>query len=106
LLPGNPLACLCAYDLFAGRVVRRLGGRSWELPYRRAAFPLAAKLVSAVDRMDYVRVQIENGQAMPMTKGGASNLSSAATADGFVLVPAERGELVAGELVDVWLYDD
>src|SRR5207249_4812812 len=33
LLPGNPVSCLCAYDLFAGRVVRRLGGRGWELPY-------------------------------------------------------------------------
>ncbi len=25
LLPGNPVSCLCAYDFFAGRAVRRLG---------------------------------------------------------------------------------
>ncbi len=36
LIPGNPVSCLCAYDLFVGRVIRRLGGRSWELPYRKA----------------------------------------------------------------------
>ena len=50
LLPGNPVSCLCAYDLFAGRVVRRLGGRAWDLPYRKATLPLAAKVVSAVGR--------------------------------------------------------
>ncbi|WP_326541144.1 molybdopterin molybdotransferase MoeA [Pseudorhodoferax sp.] len=26
LLPGNPVSCLCAYDFFAGRANRRLGG--------------------------------------------------------------------------------
>lgn len=39
LLPGNPVSCLCAYDLFAGRVVRRLGGRPAGLPYRSAELP-------------------------------------------------------------------
>ncbi|MCE9568330.1 MAG: molybdopterin molybdotransferase MoeA [Planctomycetes bacterium] len=106
LLPGNPLACLCAYDLFAGRIVRRLGGRSWDLPYRRMTLPLASKLASMVGRMDYVRVKIEAGQALPQAQRGASNLSSAVTADGFVLVPAERDELPAGEMVDVWLYGE
>ncbi|MCU0256019.1 MAG: molybdopterin molybdotransferase MoeA, partial [Vicinamibacterales bacterium] len=27
LVPGNPVSCLCAYDFFAGRAIRRLGGR-------------------------------------------------------------------------------
>ena len=26
LLPGNPVSCLCAYDFFAGRAIRALGG--------------------------------------------------------------------------------
>ena len=34
LLPGNPVSCLCAYDLFGGRIVRRLGGRPVDWPYR------------------------------------------------------------------------
>ena len=28
LLPGNPVSSLCAYDFFAGRAIRALGGRS------------------------------------------------------------------------------
>src|SRR5258708_6892519 len=41
LMPGNPVSCLCAYDLFAGPALRRLGGRSMELPYRTSRVPLA-----------------------------------------------------------------
>jgi hypothetical protein len=41
-----------ADDLFAGRAVRRLGGRSPEMPYRTTTGPLAAKIASAVGRVD------------------------------------------------------
>lgn len=105
LLPGNPVSCLCAYDLFAGRVVRRLGGRSWELPYRRASLPLAAGLASAVGRVDYARVKVEGGRVVPLAAGGASALSTTVSADGFVLIDRGRESLAVGEAVDVWLYD-
>ena len=31
LLPGNPVSCLCAYDFFAGRAIRALGGRTQDV---------------------------------------------------------------------------
>lgn len=104
LLPGNPVACLCAYDLFAGRVIRRLGGRAWELPYRKVSLPLASDIISGRGRTDYLRVRVESGRAVPIAISGASILSSTVFADGFVLVPAEREKLTAGEKVEVWLY--
>jgi molybdopterin molybdotransferase len=105
LLPGNPVSCLCAYDLFAGRVVRRLGGRPGEMPYRKVPVPLAGKIVSAIGRIDYVRVRIENGQAMPVAVSGAAILSTTVAADGFVLVERDREGHAPGETVEVWLYD-
>lgn len=105
LLPGNPVSCLCAYDLFAGLAVRRLGGRSPELPYRQTTLPLARKLVSAVGRVDYVRVQIRGGQVEPLATSGAAILSSTTRADGFVLVPRDSEGQAAGEQVAVYLYD-
>ncbi len=105
LLPGNPVSCLCGYDLFAGRVVRRLGGRPWELPYRTAALPLAAKIVSAVGRVDYVRVKVAGGRAEPVAVSGAAILSTTVTADGFVLVDRDREGFAPGEPVEVYLYD-
>src|SRR5260370_35994186 len=71
LLPGNPVSCLCAYDLFAGPAVRRLGGRSMDLPYRNARLPLERKIASAVGRVDYVRVLVHNGLVRPLATRGA-----------------------------------
>jgi molybdopterin molybdotransferase len=105
LLPGNPVSCLCAYDLFAGRVVRRLGGRSWDLPYRRTILPLASKIVSAVGRVDYVRVRIEGGLVHPIAVSGAAILSTTVTAAGFVLVDRDREGFAPGEMIEIWLYD-
>jgi molybdopterin molybdotransferase len=105
LLPGNPVSCLCAYDLFAGRAVRRLGGWSPEIPYRTTTQPLARKIASAVGRVDYVRVRVENGHVEPLATSGASILSSTTRADGFVLVPRDSEGHAPGERVNVYLYD-
>lgn len=105
LLPGNPVSCLCAYDLFAGPTIRRLGGRDPALPYRAVTLPLAAKLVSAIGRVDYVRVRIRDGQVEPLAVSGASILSSTTRADGFVLVPRDSEGQAPGEAVRVFLYD-
>ena len=106
LLPGNPVSCLCAYDLFAGRAIRRLGGLNPELPYRRVDLTLAAKIVSAVGRVDYVRVKIVSGGVEPIAISGASMLSTTVVADGFVLVERDSEGHAAGERIAVYLYDD
>jgi molybdopterin molybdotransferase len=105
LLPGNPVSCLCAYDLFAGRAIRVLGGRSPELPYRSALLPLGRKLASSVGRVDYVRVAVREGQVEPLATSGASILSSTTRADGFVLVPRDSEGHPPGEMVRVYFYD-
>ncbi len=105
LLPGNPVSCLCAYDFFAGRVVRLQGGRSPQWPYRPQVAPLAEPLRSAEGRVDYVRVRLVAGRAVPMSSSGASILSSTTRADGFVVVPVQRAVIPEAEAVSVWLYD-
>lgn len=105
LLPGNPVSCLCAYDLFAGPILRRLGGRPPEWPYRFVERPLAHKLTSALGRADYARVRIVEGRVMPLAISGASILSSTTRADGFVIIPVDLEGYPAGAVVTVWLYD-
>jgi molybdopterin molybdotransferase len=105
LLPGNPVSCLCAYDLLAGSTVRRLGGRSRELPYRIATLPLGRKIVSLAGRVDYVRVQVRDGKVEPLAISGASILSSTTRADGFVLVARDSEGHAPGEAVQVYFYD-
>jgi molybdopterin molybdotransferase len=105
LLPGNPVSCLCGYDFFAGRAVRILGGRPRAWPYRRVVLPLARKLASAVGRVDYARVKIEDGEVEPLAISGASILTSTTRADGFVVVPADLEGYPEGGSVGVWVYE-
>lgn len=106
LLPGNPVSCLCAYDFFAGRAIRRLGGRSRHWPYRPLPAVLQRRIVSAVGRTDYCRVRIGEAGVEPLAISGASVLSSTTRADGFVVVPAALEGYAAGEHVTVWRYDN
>jgi molybdopterin molybdotransferase len=105
LLPGNPVSCLCAYDLLAGRAVRRMGGFNSSLPYISRQYPLAQKIVSAIGRLDYCRVKIEQGNVTPIATSGASILSSTSRAEGFVLIPEEQEGFIEGSMVTVYLYD-
>ncbi|WP_373025132.1 gephyrin-like molybdotransferase Glp [Thioalkalivibrio sp.] len=105
LLPGNPVSCLCAYDFFAGRALRRLGGRSIDWPYRIRRLPLARKLVSAIGRVDYCRVRVTPEGVVPLALSGASILSSTTIAEGFVIVPPEPEGYGEGMQVEVYFYD-
>ncbi len=105
LLPGNPVSCLAAYDFFAGRAIRALGGRPVDWPYRRVRVTLARKIVSAVGRLDYQRVRLVAGQAEPLAISGASVLSSTVRADGFALIPPDSEGFAAGAEVEVFLYE-
>ena len=105
LLPGNPVSCLCAYDLFAGRAIRTLGGRSRAMPYPVRTLPAARKIVSAIGRVDYVRVRVTPAGVEPIATSGASILSSTVAADGFVLVDGGLEGHAPGELVAVHFYD-
>jgi molybdopterin molybdotransferase len=104
LLPGNPVSSLCAYDFFAGRAIRALGGRSKAWPYRSIRARLNRKVTSPIGRLDYARVKVVDGTVEPLSVGGASLLSSTTRADGFVIVSDDSEGFPAGADVEVWLY--
>jgi molybdopterin molybdotransferase len=105
LLPGNPVSALCAYDFFAGRAIRALGGRSKDWPYRSMRATLTRKISSPVGRLDYARVKLAgDGRVEPLSVAGASVLSSTTRADGFVIVDQDSEGFPAGSEVLVWLY--
>jgi molybdopterin molybdotransferase len=104
LLPGNPVSSLCAYDFFAGRAIRALGGRSKAWPYRATQGTLNRKISSPIGRLDYARVRIAGGLVEPLAIAGASLLSSTTRADGFVIVGDNSEGFAAGAEVTVYLY--
>lgn len=104
LLPGNPVSCLCAYDFFAGRAIRRLAGLDFDWPHQRVSGTLISKIVSQIGRVDYCRVRIEADRIEPIALSGASILSSTTRANGFVIVPAPSEGYAAETEVDALLY--
>ena len=105
LLPGNPVSCLCAYDFFAGRAIRQMGGCSADWPHRRSKESLACQLVSAIGRVDYYRVKQTPEGIEPLALSGSSVLSSTTRADGFVIVPEMSDGDNPGSEVTVYWYD-
>jgi molybdopterin molybdotransferase len=102
LLPGDPLACLVAYDMLAARLVRRLAGACTALPYPVGEFELARKIVSGLGSMEIVPVRLAGGAAQPL--GIEAGLATAVQADGFVVVAESSEGYPAGARVRVHLY--
>jgi molybdopterin molybdotransferase len=105
LLPGNPAACLCMYEMFAGRAVRGLAGFPREWPHRRVRLPLARPIRSETGCTELARVQICDGVVEPIAISGSSILSSTTRADGFVVLPEQSEGIEKDVEVEVMLYD-
>ena len=107
LLPGLPVACLFAYELLAGRAVRRLGGRDPALPYAARALVVGRKLVSAIGTTEIRPIRIVPGGTIePLPSFAEVGLGAAAAADGFIVIPAEREGYPPGSVATAYLYDD
>lgn len=109
-LPGYPVSALVIFDLFAGPLIRRLGGESAQ-SLSRFAKTVKAKLktnvASQVGREDYVRVTLEGPAeqlvAAPLpSKSGA--IFTLVKADGMVRIEMNQDGLEQGEEVEVILF--
>jgi len=111
LLPGLPVACLWAYEILVGRVVRQLSGRSPELPYSQREFVTLRKIVSNIGFMEVWPVRCVAGTdcvepVLAAAPESASGLfSTIAEADGFVLIPDASEGIPPGTRTRVYLYD-
>ncbi len=104
LLPGDPLACFSAYEILAGRLIRRLGGRDPTMPHPLRELEIARKIVSAVGLVDLCQVRCVDDRAEPVGAAGSGGLGSAVRADGFVIVPAPLEGYAPGARVTVHMY--
>jgi molybdopterin molybdotransferase len=105
LLPGLPAACLWGYELFAGRAIRRLGGREPVLPYRACPMTAARKIVSTIGTTEICPVRLSPaGEVEPIASFAEIGLMAAAVADGFVIVPAASEGYPPGASVTAYLF--
>ena len=101
LLPGEPLACLTAYELLAGPALRRLAGLAEALPHPRRERRLAGKIASQVGTTELWLVREDGAEVAPLAPPERATLAHAAAACGFVLVPPESEGHDRGDPVTV-----
>lgn len=110
-LPGNPVAAMVAFEVFARPAILKLGGYTdWEKPSVHA---ILDEDVHNSGRRHFMRAQVrweEDGYHVT-TRGsgvqvqGSGILSSLVWANGLVVVPEEVTFIGAGSSVDVWMLD-
>ncbi len=111
-LPGNPVASMVAFEVFARPAILKLAGRtSW------AKASVWAKLdeeVTNSGRRHYMRAYYylaENGEYRVTTRDsgvkvqGSGILTSMVWANGLVVIPESVTHLSAGQQVEVWILD-
>ena len=108
-LPGNPVAALVTFYVFAREALQQLAGATAEpVPM------LQARCTSAIrkrpGRTEFQRAIVEpapNGGWQVRLTGsqGAGVLRSMSEANALLVLQHEQGSVAAGELVDVWLFD-
>jgi molybdopterin molybdotransferase len=112
-LPGNPVAALVTFYVFARDALLQLAGATPQpLPV------LQARCTSAIrkrpGRSEFQRAIVEPAPASAAAGGwqvrltgsqGAGVLRSMSEANALLVLRHEQGSVAAGELVDVWLFD-
>jgi len=110
-LPGNPVAAMIAFEVFARPAILKLSGRTnWHPPIMQAVLQ---EEIHNSGRRHYMRAYLYRcgNEYCVTTRGsgvqvqGSGILSSLVWANALVVVPNQVARLAAGALVEVWLLD-
>ena len=106
-LPGQVTSAQIVMLVFGCPFLRHIQGddAAFDMNKRRTVrVPLARNLASKPGREDYVRVRLDNGEAIPVL-GRSGLLKTMIQAHGLLRVPADSEGVEAGTPVDVWVLD-
>jgi molybdopterin molybdotransferase len=101
-LPGFPTSCLFTGYLFAEPMVRMLSGLPLDHRMRADAL-LATTVNSPPGKRQFVSVQVNGEQASPVYRA-SSTITSMSRANGWIEIPEETTELIAGNQVEVTFF--
>ncbi len=108
-LPGNPVAALVTFYVFARDALLTLAGASAQpLAVLRARSTVAIR--KRPGRTEFQRARVSPGadgtwQVQTTGSQGAGILRSMSEANALLVLRHEQGSVAAGEPVDVWLFD-
>lgn len=109
-LPGNPVAVMVAFQQFVREALLRTAGMLHGVDLPLLPLPAACAIRKKPGRTEYVRgvmAHDEDGrmQVRPTPGQGAAMLRSMTQANCIIVLAQERGDVAAGESVDVLLFE-
>jgi len=108
MLSGNPVAAVIGFEVFARPLICRMLGMGIEEPRLSVNAVMTRNVAAALGRRTFVRVRVvrKNGEfhAEPVSARGSGAISTMTRANGFVVVPENRGGIIEGEIMLVRLF--
>jgi molybdopterin molybdotransferase len=107
-LPGNPVAALVTFYVFAREALLRLAGAtaaSLPVLQARCLTPIRKRPGRTEFQRAIVEAAPEGWQVRLTGSQGAGVLRSMSEANALVVLAHEQASVAAGDLVDVWLFD-
>jgi molybdopterin molybdotransferase len=101
-MPGNPTSCLSNAYVLMIPLLRAIARLQPARPTIVRA-PLSQRVTSPRDRLQFLPVRLDGGQAVPTFKG-SGEITSLSRADGYITVPLGIDAIEAGAPVEVTLY--
>jgi molybdopterin molybdotransferase len=108
-LPGNPVSTMVTFELFAAPAIDLLSGAAARaLPLVEARLAEALKEKSGLTHFLPARVEWRGGapEVKALKWQGSGDVAALAKANCFLMVPADREKIEAGENVSVLLRKD
>ena len=109
VFPGNPVAVMFAFEVFARPLICRMLGLSREEVRPSLMAKVTRRVTAALGRRTFVRVRVFRSAgeffAEPVSARGSSLISTMARSNGYVVVTENREGLEEGEAVLVRLFD-
>ena len=106
-LSGNPVAAVVGFEVFARPLIRRLQGVQGE-SRRNIMAKLTRRVAGILGRRVYLRVRVieEKGKllAEPIRTKGSGIITTLTKADGYAIIPEDRGGLNESEVITVHLF--
>ena len=109
ILPGNPVAAMIGFEVFARPLISRMLGLKRTEPRLTVEAKMTRGIATALGRRNFVRVRVfprgDELLAEPVSARGSGMISTMTKANGFVIVPENREGLEEKEPVAVQLFD-
>jgi molybdopterin molybdotransferase len=104
-LPGNPVAVMITFYQFVRQAILKLAGQSPVLPVATFSVPTTVALKKNAGRTEFLRAKLSSGpnglEVSPAGAQGSGVLRSMSEANCLVILEHERGNIAAGEMVQV-----